>query len=125
MESVCIMCGEKRNGLKVKDDWVINSMRWLKRRVSKNVNKRDLIVCKECFLKYRKRRDSYERKQVVYVAIGVIFLVVISVAAGGRISAILAGFAIAVFMFLLAQLSYMPEVGMPKERQQPHRRKKA
>lgn len=109
----CIMCGKEKNGLGVRDDFVINSIRWVKRNVTKNSREYKLVVCKECFLNYKKKRESYERKMMIYGALGVIFLAALVVATGGRLGAIGIGLVIVFFLMLLAQFSYVPAVKMP------------
>lgn len=111
------MCGEEKDGLPVKDDAMIGTIRWIKRNITKSEKNYRLVVCKEDFLKYKKRRDSYERKQILYVAIGIVFLIALAVASRGSIGAIIVGLVITLFMLLLAQLSYMPAVEMPKAAQ--------
>jgi hypothetical protein len=108
------MCGKEKDGLLVKDDYVINAIRWVKRNITKSEKNYTLVICKEDFLAYKKKRDSYERKMVIYVVIGIIFLIALSVVSGGKLGAIGVGFIITIFLFLLAQLSYMPAVDMPQ-----------
>jgi hypothetical protein len=113
-ESRCIICGEKKNGLEVMDDHVINAIRWFKRTVTKNERNYNLVVCRECFTKYTKARNSYQHKEIMYTTAGAIFLALILVISDFRLSAFAAGIAITVFMYLLSQLSYMPGVRMPE-----------
>ncbi|MDE1871084.1 MAG: hypothetical protein KGI06_02480 [Candidatus Micrarchaeota archaeon] len=109
----CIICGKERDGLEVRDDIIIKSLRWIKKNVTKSQKNYRLVVCKDCFLSYRKRRESYERKMMIYGAIGVIFLLALLVSAGGRLGAIGVGILIIIGLLLLAQFSYMPAVKMP------------
>jgi len=112
-KNVCIICSEEKNGLEVKDDWVMDTLRWIKRRFTKNVRNYRLVVCKECFLNYKKKRERYERNQLLYIILGVLFMVTLGITTRGNLGAIGFGFVIIFFLFLLAQLSYMPEVDMP------------
>ncbi len=60
-------------------------------------------------------RDSYMRKQITYLAIGLIFAAILIIISGGReLKAVLFGAFIVVFMYLLAQLSYMPGLNIKK-----------
>lgn len=115
-ETRCIICGEKRNGLAVRSDRMIAAIRWVKRNVTKNEKSYNLVVCRDCFLKYKKARDGYQRKQATYTAMGLVFAVLLLFVSGFRLSAFAAGAAITAFMYLLSQLSYMPGVSMPAER---------
>jgi hypothetical protein len=112
-ESRCIICGERRNGLEVKGDYTISAIRWFKRNVTRNEKNYRLVVCKGCFLKYKKARDSYQRKRVAYTTLGVIFAVLLVLSSGGRLLTIIYGAGIVLFLYLLSQLSYMPDVRMP------------
>lgn len=116
-ESRCIICGENKNGLEVREDGTIRMIRWFKRNVTKNEKGYRLVVCRECFLKYKKRRDSFIRKRVVYLIIGILFTIVLVGLSGQRAPyAVLYGIGIILFMYLLSQLSYMPALAMPETR---------
>jgi hypothetical protein len=74
-KDACIICGKEKPGLEVKDDYMIDAVRWIKLKIFKSKPKNfRLVVCKDDFLKYKKQRDRYERNQMLYVAIGIIFL---------------------------------------------------
>lgn len=89
-------------------------MRWVKRNITKNPKNYRMVVCKDDFLAYKKKRDSYERKRIAYVVIGVIFTVLLLSFANGRfLGAIVYGIGIIAFMYLLSLLSYIPAVDMP------------
>lgn len=110
-ESRCIICGEKKDGLEVKDDYVIEVIRWLKKNITKDEKGARLVVCKEDFPKYKKARDSYKKKQMAYTILGLLFALTLVGIAGSRILlAILLGLGVIAFMYLLAQLSYMPDL---------------
>ncbi len=113
-ESRCIICGEKKNGLAVRNDYVIESVRWFKKNVTKNEKNYRLVVCKDCFLKYKKARDSYQRKELMYTTLGAVFAVLLVFISRFSISAFAAGIGITVFLYLLSQLGYTPGVDMPE-----------
>lgn len=112
-ESRCVICGGKKNGLEVRDDYVINAVRWFKRNITRNEKNYRLVVCKECFLRYKKARNSYQRKQIAYISIGVVFAAVLVFASSDKLLTMVYGIAIVIFMYLLSQLSYMPGVEIP------------
>ena len=114
-ETRCIICGKELNGLEVKEDYVIKSMRWFKHNVTHNEKNYRLVVCKDCYVKYKKARDSYNSKTVSYLAIGVIFAALLIIT-GRSLGAVAAGIAIIILMFALSLLSYMPGL-----KQQPNR----
>jgi cytochrome b subunit of formate dehydrogenase len=106
-ETRCIICGKELNGLEVKEDYVINAMRWFKRNVTHNEKNYRLVVCKDCYVKYKKARDSYNSKTVSYLAIGVIFAALLIIT-GRSLGAVVAGIVIIILMYALSLLSYMP-----------------
>ncbi|MCL4387559.1 hypothetical protein M1567_00175 [Candidatus Marsarchaeota archaeon] len=106
-ETRCIICGKELNGLEVKEDNVIRAMRWFKRNVTHNEKNYRLVVCKDCYVKYKKARDSYNSKTVSYLAIGVIFAALLIIT-GRSLGALAAGIAIIILMYALSLLSYMP-----------------
>ena len=113
-KKVCIMCGKEKEGLNVKEDHVITAMRWVKRNITKNPKNYHMVVCKDDFLAYKKKRDSFERKRAAYVIIGVLFTLLLLAFANGRfLGAIFYGVGIIIFMYLLSLLSYMPAVDVP------------
>ena len=113
-EERCILCGAARPGLAVREDFVIGSIRWFKRNVAHNEKGYSLVVCRECYPKYKKALASYRRKQVAYVAIGIIFMALLIVLSQDKFLAALSGIAIVAFMYLLSLLSYMPSVSIPE-----------
>ena len=56
----CIICGERRSGLPVEDDYVISAIRWFKANVTKNEKNNSLVVCRDCYSKYKRQRKRYE-----------------------------------------------------------------
>jgi hypothetical protein len=93
---------------------MIDAIRWFKTNVTKNAKNCRIVVCKECFVKYKKSYDSYQKKQIIYTILGVVFAALLVAISGNRLVALLCGIVIAIFMWLLSQLSYMPSVEMPK-----------
>lgn len=113
-ESRCIVCGERRNGLEVRTDRTIAAIRWFKRNVMRNEKGYRLVVCRDCYPKYRKAKDSYQRKQIAYTTLGIVVTVFFVVFSSKRLMALLSGFVIIAFLYLLSQLSYMPGIIVPK-----------
>ncbi|MEM3841303.1 MAG: hypothetical protein QXN59_01240 [Candidatus Micrarchaeaceae archaeon] len=110
MESTCIMCGKKTEGLAVREDYIIATIRWFKRNVTHNEKGNRLVVCKEDFRKYYKQRRSFERKRGTYIGLGVVFAVVLFLLSGFNLYSILYGIGIIVFLYLLSLISYVPGV---------------
>jgi hypothetical protein len=106
----CIICGKEKDGFDVKEDYVIESMRWFKRNVTRNAKNYTIVVCKECVPQYRKLRARHVRSRSIYVGLGVIFTVTLLLASHGSLGALAYGIAMTVFLYLLSLLSYIPAV---------------
>ncbi len=109
----CILCGQEKNGIPVKADYIINSIRWFKRNVTKNEKHYTLVVCKDDYKKYYKARSSFIRKQVGYVALGIIFTVMLAITSRGNLTGIFVGVIITLFLYFMSLLSYMPPLALP------------
>jgi len=112
MKQVCIICSKEATGIAVADTQVIRAIRAIKRKFNMAANNR-LLVCHGCMEEYKKRRNSFERKVMLYGAIG-IGLIILSVAmplmGGGQfsITSIFLVILLAIFLLALAFLSYIP-----------------
>ncbi|MDE1865519.1 MAG: hypothetical protein KGH94_02680 [Candidatus Micrarchaeota archaeon] len=107
----CMICGKERNGEEVKEDYVIQAMRWFKENVTKNAKGYRIVVCNECMPEYRKLRSKFVRRRVMYVGLGVVFTITLAVVSGGRYLGILFyGVAITLFLYALSLVSYVPDL---------------
>lgn len=104
----CIICGKEKNGLAIKEDYVIGAMRWFKRNVTKNAKNYTIVVCKDCMLQYKKLRARHVRSRSIYVALGVIFTITLLLASRGSLAALGFGILMTLFLYLLSLVSYMP-----------------
>ena len=111
MATYCIICAKKKEGITVKDDRVLESIRWFKRNVTRNEQGNKLCVCKECYPVYKKRRDTYTSRQIIYVVIGAIFAILIF-ALSLSLAALATGAVILVGLYLLSLLSYTPDLAI-------------
>ena len=109
-EPRCIICGKEKDGVEIKDDNVIKFIRLFNRKVLKKQNHYKLVVCKECYINYKKARNKFVRRQITYIALGVIFAAMIFISSAGNPISLLAGAGIIIFLYLLSLLSYMPEL---------------
>ncbi len=107
-EPRCIICGEPKQGLPVQNDWVIESIRWIKKNITKNEKNYQLVVCKECYPKYKKMYSSYKNKQAFYIVLGIIFTALLFFASRYNIFSLISGLILLLFLYLLSLLSYMP-----------------
>ena len=110
----CIICGEKKSGLEVREDIVIQGIRWFKRNITRDEKGYGLIVCKDCYPSYIKARRKFEKRQAFYIAIGVIFAALIFLASTNKFIGLFYGIGIIAFVYLLTILTYVPALNMPE-----------
>lgn len=116
-ESYCVMCGKKKEGIAIKEDYVIDSIRWFNRTVLKQFRNNKLVVCQECYPKYKEQRKKFAGRQRLYIALGIIF-VILGVFLDRTIGALLIGLVILGVLYLFSLLSYVPELSYkPKEKE--------
>ncbi|MGC8537392.1 MAG: hypothetical protein ACP5MZ_00180 [Candidatus Micrarchaeia archaeon] len=120
----CIICGEAKEGLPVKEDYIIASIRWVNRHIFHKYRNYRLVVCKDCYLKYSKQRDKYVRKQITYVIIGVLFTLALFFSSRGNPISLLYGLAVIVFMYALSLTSYVPALNIQKHEQEKAKTKR-
>jgi hypothetical protein len=113
-ESRCIICGEEKNGLEVKEDNVIKLIRYFKRNVTRNEKNYRLIVCRQCYPKYSKERSSFMKRMTFYVGIGVVFGIIAIVVAPLNIASYVIAAIVICLMYLFSLLSYMPAITVPQ-----------
>lgn len=121
-ESVCIICGKKKNGLEVNEDYYIKSLRWFKRNVTRGLwpeHNYRLVVCKEDYPRYAKYRRAYEKRQTLYLAVGIILAVILIVISPDKLSAVFYGIGIIAFLFILTLLTYTPSLKLPAGAKRP------
>jgi hypothetical protein len=112
-KEICIICGKNKKGIPVKDDYVIKSLRWLK-KVTNRYKGGKLVVCKECYPKYKGYRKKYTSRRMTYVAIGIIFAILIIILSRSVFS-VISGILIILFLYLLSLLTYMPDLDIKKK----------
>ncbi len=116
-ESRCIICGEKKDGLEVKEDFVIEAIRWTKRNVTKGVwpeKGSRLVVCKGCFPKYSKYRSTFIRRSTLYPTLAILFLIVLVAISPNKLVGFAYGLIMAIIIAGMSLLNYMPALKMPK-----------
>ncbi len=108
-KSYCIVCAMEKDGIPIREDRVIKTIRFIKKNVFKTEKKNRIVVCKECYEKYKKYRKSYMRRQALYVALGVLFLILLLLISQ-TIQAVTTGLAMILVLYLLSLLNYTPEL---------------
>ncbi len=108
----CIMCRRNIEGLPVKIDGVINTVRWFAVHFSKKTELHRLVVCKDCYITYVKARKRYLRRRNSYIILGILFTMMLCSVAINSVTeflvAIVVGLIITAGMYLLSLLSYVP-----------------
>lgn len=112
-KTVCIICYKEKPGLEVKNDYVLESMRWFKRNITRNEKANRLVVCKECYKDWKKVRDRYVRRQILYLSLGIAFAAFIIVFSHDKFLALLGGIGVIIFIYLLSLITYMPDIILP------------
>jgi hypothetical protein len=110
-ESRCIICGNRREGLEVVDDYMIGLIRWYKHKTHTEKRYR-LVVCRDCFEKYRKARRGYQRRQVELLILGFAFAAIFVMSR--PLLGVVVGSAMILALYALSQLTWMPAVRMPE-----------
>ena len=106
----CIICGNNKNGISVQNDYIIDLIRWIKKNITKNEKKYKLVVCQDCYMKYKKMYNSFKRKKTFYVILGVIFTFLLFLASRFNVYSLISGFILIIFLYLLSLLTYMPRL---------------
>jgi hypothetical protein len=101
----------------VEDDFVINSIRWFKRNVTRNEKNNRLVVCRECYPKYAAARRKFESRERLYIALGVVFAALNMIVARS-LASLLVSAAVILLMLALAFLSYVPRISIKKQHRQ-------
>ncbi len=110
-KTFCIICGKERNGIGVKNDRVLEGIRWFKRSVTHNESGNRLVVCKECYETYKKSKKRFDSRKKLYLVLGIIFAVLIIVV-GKSVASILFGIVMVLFLYSFAFFSYVPELAL-------------
>ncbi len=111
---VCIICGKEKPGIPVKEDRILRAMRWIKRNVTKNEKDNLLVVCREDWPKYDKARRKFTTRMALYVALGIVFVVVGCLIAFSLYTLAITLLVLLLF-YLLSLLNYMPALDLGKK----------
>ena len=113
MARYCVVCFKEKDGFPVYDDFVIRTIRGIKRslHIAKN---NTLVVCKDCLEEHRKKRKNYEKTLVVHIVIAGVVLVAFVLApiltSGFSPVAILLGIFLAALIVGMAVFSHHPKM---------------
>ncbi len=121
MEGYCIMCGDRKQGIGIREDRVIGAIRWFKKNVTKNEKGHKLVVCKACYPDYKKRYDKYTKRRAIYLILGILFLV-FEVAVSFSLLSLLLGLLVLAVLYAFSLLSYTPGLSLPAEQKKAQRK---
>lgn len=107
-KTYCIMCGEERKGLAVREDWVLRILRGVKKAVTKKTSN-DLVVCRGCYPNYEKRRNRFSWRKKMNIALGLLFAA-FSLIIAPELVVLLMDIAVIILLYAFALLSYTPDV---------------
>lgn len=110
-KTYCIMCGKEKNGIEIKIDNVINTIRYIKKKIFHTERNNRLVVCEECYPSYSKNRKRFVSRQRLYIGLGVVFLI-FSVFLAPNVGSFLIGLAILLLLYALSFLNYTPELSI-------------
>jgi hypothetical protein len=112
-ESYCMICGEKKDGIPIKEDYVIEAIRWFNRKVLRQPPRNNrIVVCSSCYEKYKKQRSKYLSRQKVYIVAGILFLI-FGIVLTRAPQAILLSILVCIGLYLLSLLTYLPDLELP------------
>jgi len=115
-KTYCIVCAKEKPGIPIKEDRVIGTIRLIKKNVLKSEKRNRIVVCKDCYEDYKKYRKRYTRRQALYLALGVVFLIMLMLI-NPSVYAALTGLGMLALLYLLSLLNYMPELDIPAGKQ--------
>jgi hypothetical protein len=108
-KSVCILCGKEKQGVPVKEDRVIDAIRWFKKNVTKNEQHNFLVVCKEDYPRYRKERSKYTSRRIIYIGLTLFLGLGFFILNPSPLAVLLLLFLLALG-YLFSLLNYMPDI---------------
>jgi hypothetical protein len=110
-KTYCIMCGKEKNGIEIKIDNVIKTIRYIKKKIFHTERNNRLVVCEECYQTYAKNRKRFVSRQRLYIGLGVVFLI-FSVFLAPNVGSFIIGLVILLLLYILSFLNYTPELSI-------------
>ncbi len=107
MATYCIICGKKKKGVAVTEDRVLRLLRWFKGNVTHDLKGNSLVVCNEDLEAYKKKRDHFNSRQKIYLALGVIFAI-LGLIASFSLKSITVSALVIIALYLISLINYTP-----------------
>ncbi len=114
VDTYCIICGNKKAGIYVEDDYVLDTLRAVKKAITKKESNKKLVVCKEDYDTYEKYYRKFRYRLALYLSIGVIFAVFSLIVSPSIVTLGIDAFLI-IFLYALAMLNYTPKLALDFE----------
>ena len=115
MPTYCIICGKQKKGIAVKEDRVLQFLRWFKGNVTHNLQSNALVVCGEDMDEYKKKRERFTSRKNLYIALGVIFAILGLIISISIPTIILSALVIAA-LYLISLVNYTPALVIDQEK---------
>ncbi len=109
----CMVCGKEKTGISVKEDYVIDFIRWFKKTVLRSESHNLLVVCEEDYPVYKKYRKRFVSRQRIYIVLGALF-VIFGMIIAPFITTLLWMLALLLFLYLLSLINYVPALDLMK-----------
>jgi hypothetical protein len=119
MANICFICEKEiEKGYKVKDSFVLETIRKIKQKF-KILKNNQLYVCENCLENYKKRRANFERNNKINLAILIIITIImfliplingLDISIGSIISNIILLIILAAVLGLLSIFTYVPAI---------------
>ncbi len=114
-KTYCIVCGNEKKGIGIRNDRVIEGIRWIKTKITGAKSNNKLVVCRDCYKKYSASKKRFDSRKRLYLALGLIFAVLILIAKMTVISLAFAIFMV-VLLYLFAFFNYVPDLDVDSAR---------
>lgn len=101
------MCGKRKKGTAVMEDRVLRFLRWFKGNVTHDLKGNALVVCSEDLEAHRKKRDHFNSRKNLYLALGIIFAILGLIASLSLKTIVISAFVIAA-LYLMSLINYTP-----------------
>ncbi len=105
------MCGKERNGIEIRNDRVIDAIRWMKKTVLHKESSNRLVVCKDCYENYKKAKKRFDSRRRIYLILGIIFALLIII---GSVSVwgVILGIVVLGLIYAFSFFSYIPSLAI-------------
>ncbi len=108
-KAYCIVCGKEKNGIEIRNDKIIEGIRWIKTKITGSHSDNRLVVCRDCYGKYSVSKKRFDSRKRLYLILGIIFAALILLVNVTIISIAFAIFMVAL-LYVFAFFNYVPDL---------------